>query len=244
MPTTPNLNLTHIEESQNQKEVTANEAFDGLDKALAGHETVDFDFPSDANYTPAPADARGSLSFDVVSTFGSLTVTRDLIVPSTAKLYIIVNSTTGGKAINVTTSGGTGIIVENGARRLLYCDGTNVVASGGDPFDVGGFVAGVPGISQMVWKVVFTRNASFPDDFAGSEGHLETAPTAALSIDIQKNSSSIGSMNFAISATTATFLTTGGTAETFVPGDTLELHTPADLLSAADLGWTLSGLRG
>ncbi len=243
MPTTPNLNLTHIEESQNQKEVTANEAFDGLDKALAGHEVADFDFPSDANFTPAPADARAALSFDVISTFGSLTVQRDLIVPDSAKLYVIVNSTTGGKAINVTTSGGTGVIVENGARRLLYCDGTNVVATGGDPFDVGGFLAGTPAISQMVWKVVFTRHVSFADDFAGSEGHLETAPTGALAIDIQKNSSSIGSMNFAMSATVATFTTTGG-ATTFVPGDTLELHTPADLLSAADLGWMLFGSRG
>ncbi|KKM95777.1 hypothetical protein LCGC14_1184730 [marine sediment metagenome] len=243
MPTTPNLRLTHIQESQNQKEVTANEAFDGLDKALAGHETVAFDFPSDANFTPTPADARGSLSFDVVSTFGNLTVRRDLIVPSTAKLYIIVNSTTGGQAINVTTSGGTGTVVENGARRLLYCDGTNVVASDGDPFDVGGFVAGTPGISQMIWKVVLTRFVSFADDFAGSLGHLETAPTGALSIDIQKNSVSIGSMNFAMSATTATFLTTGGPT-TFAAGATLELHTPSDLLSAADLGWTLSGLRG
>ncbi len=242
MPTTPNLNLTHVEESQNQKEVTANEALDGLDQALAGHETADFDFPSDANYTPTPADARGSLSFDVVSTFGSLSATRDLIVPTAAKLYVIVNSTTGGQAINVTTSGGTGILVENGTRRLLYCDGTNVVATSGDPFDVGGFLSGTPAISQMVWKVVFTRHVSFPDDFAGSEGHLETAPSGSLVIDIQKNSSSIGAMTFA-TATVATFATTGG-ATTFVPGDTLELHTPSDMLSAADLGWMLFGSRG
>ncbi len=242
MPTTPNLNLTHVEESQNQKEVTANEAFDGLDKALAGHETADFDFPSDANYTPTPGDARGALSFDVVSTFGSLSATRDLIVPTAAKLYVIVNSTTGGQAINVTTSGGTGILVENGTRRLLYCDGTNVVATSGDPFDVGGFLAGVPGTSQMVWKVVFTRHVSFPNDFAGSEGHLETASSGSLVIDIQKNSSSIGSMTFATSVL-ATFATTGG-ATTFVPGDTLELHTPSDMLSAADLGWMLFGSRG
>jgi hypothetical protein len=41
MPT-PNLNITHIAAAQNQKEVTANAAFDALDKALTGVLPADF----------------------------------------------------------------------------------------------------------------------------------------------------------------------------------------------------------
>ena len=122
MPTTPNLLLLHVEEGQQSREVTIDEALDGLDGALAGHDAANFDFPSNDNYTPTPADCRANLSFEVVSTFGSLTVTRELIVPDDSKLYLILNSTTGGQAITVKTSGGTGVMTSTGT--------TNVVLSG------------------------------------------------------------------------------------------------------------------
>ncbi|KKL87667.1 hypothetical protein LCGC14_1932410 [marine sediment metagenome] len=238
MPTTPNLLLTHVEEGQQSREVTINEALDGLDGALAGHDGSNFDFPSDANYWPPYAVSRASLSFEVVSTFGSLTATRDLIVAPTSKLYIIFNSTTGGQAITVKTPSGSGVTIANGERRIVFCDGTDVIASG--PFDIGFFVPGVAPTSSLIWKHVFVRPAVFPDEFAGSEGHLETAPSSSITLDIQKNSVSVGSLVF----TTAigVFSTSGG-GTTFGIGDTLELHTPANMQNAADLGFTFLGAR-
>jgi hypothetical protein len=43
-------------------------------------------------------------------------------------LYVIKNAVTGGYAVTLKTSAGTGISVPNGSTMLLYCDGTNVVS--------------------------------------------------------------------------------------------------------------------
>jgi hypothetical protein len=58
---------------------------------------------------------------------GSLTATRNLVVPNGAKQYIVWNNTTGGQSIVVKTSAGTGITVTSGAKAHLFADGTNVV---------------------------------------------------------------------------------------------------------------------
>jgi len=52
-----------------------------------------------------------------------------LIVPTIQKPYLIYNATTGSQSIIVKTSAGTGVTVPNGARTLVYVDGTNVVSS-------------------------------------------------------------------------------------------------------------------
>ena len=61
-----------------------------------------------------------------------------VICPAFSKVYIIKNSVTGGYAVTLKTSAGTGISVPNGGTALLYCDGTNVVSGGG----LGGDVVG------------------------------------------------------------------------------------------------------
>lgn len=61
-----------------------------------------------------------------------------VICPALSKIYIIKNSVTGGYAVTLKTSAGTGVSVPNGGTMLLYCDGTNVVSGGG----LGGDVVG------------------------------------------------------------------------------------------------------
>lgn len=65
----------------------------------------------------------------VVNVTGALTAARNVVVPTANKVYIVRNATTGGFAITVKTSGGTGVSVPNGDVRLVYCDGTNVVTA-------------------------------------------------------------------------------------------------------------------
>jgi hypothetical protein len=52
---------------------------------------------------------------------------RNVICPAASKMYIFRNNTTGGFAMTLKTSAGSGIAVPAGQSRLLYCDGTNVV---------------------------------------------------------------------------------------------------------------------
>ena len=90
------------------------------------------DYTSDANLTITltnsnAAQAARALVLNVTSAFGSLTATRELIVPTTQKQYIVQNNTTGGQSITVKTSAGTGITVPTGRKAHLYVDGTNVI---------------------------------------------------------------------------------------------------------------------
>jgi hypothetical protein len=117
---TPNLNLAHIVASQDQKEVTANTAFDGLDLALCGNSPIAM---SDADLVLTEAQALTALAL-VVS--GSLTAPRNLVVPSNCKPYVVCNQTT--QTVTLKTASGAGVAVApDGSWRLAYCNGTDVV---------------------------------------------------------------------------------------------------------------------
>lgn len=58
---------------------------------------------------------------------GLLTANIDIIVPGTVQQYWVDNATTGAYTLRVITAAGTGAFVTQGARAILYCDGTNVV---------------------------------------------------------------------------------------------------------------------
>src|SRR3990167_7698085 len=64
-----------------------------------------------------------------INVTGALTGNRSVIVPARTHLYMVFNNTTGAYDLTVTTSGGTGIIVPQGQRTILWCDGTNVVTA-------------------------------------------------------------------------------------------------------------------
>ena len=82
---------------------------------------------------------------------------------------------------------------------------------------------------EPLFKMVAARRFTLADDFAGSVGHTEVVPTVgAATFDVNRNGSKIGEVSFALSASTATFTTTGGTAEVFDVGDRLEIDTISD----------------
>lgn len=88
-------------------------------------------FSSDADLTLTYTDTNGTQVFRNlilnVTSGVSLTTTRNLIVPTIDKLYIVENNTTGSQSIVVKTSGGTGVTVPNGATAIVYANSTNVV---------------------------------------------------------------------------------------------------------------------
>jgi hypothetical protein len=59
---------------------------------------------------------------------GALTyATTSLIVPAKEKMYFVYNNTSGGFAVTVKVSGQTGILVPNGKKVVLACNGTDIV---------------------------------------------------------------------------------------------------------------------
>ena len=100
-----------------------------LEEAIVGYGAVQF--TNDANLTLTLSDSNSSqlarnLFLFVTSTV-SLTTTRDLIVPTIEKTYVVHNNTTGSQSIRVKTVAGTGITVPTGKKMILYVNGTNVI---------------------------------------------------------------------------------------------------------------------
>lgn len=99
-----------------------------LEEAIVGRATANFTADSDltlvlSNVNTTQIARHYALN---VTSGVTLTATRNLIVPSIDKPYIIANSTTGGQSIVVKTSAGTGITVPNGKIVMVYVDSVNV----------------------------------------------------------------------------------------------------------------------
>ena len=102
-----------------------------LEEAIVGRANANF--PTDGNLTISLTNTNGTqvarnYILNVTSSV-SLTTTRNLIVPTIDKPYIIENNTSGGQSIVVKTSAGTGVTVPNGKTVMVYANGTNVVAA-------------------------------------------------------------------------------------------------------------------
>lgn len=100
-----------------------------LEEAIVGRATATF--PTDSDYTLPWTDTYASQVARnyVLNVTGTISATRNLVVPSIEKPYIIQNNTTGGQSIIVKTAAGTGITVPNGKTALVYTDGTNVTSA-------------------------------------------------------------------------------------------------------------------
>jgi hypothetical protein len=97
-----------------------------VDASVAGTATVVHN--DSANYTLSTANGATDEARQMfLNITGTLTAARNVVCPAASKLYFLRNNTTGGFAVTLKTSGGTGISVPNGKYAALYCDGTNVV---------------------------------------------------------------------------------------------------------------------
>lgn len=122
MTTTPNLLIEHITASQATKEVTANEAFDKLDKA--SNDTFDVDLGS-GDVTLASLDFRENVHFSAINH----TVARILTVVQLKRLFLVTNNGTAALTVKLGT---TSLTVPVGETHTFYTDGTaNGLASAG-----------------------------------------------------------------------------------------------------------------
>jgi hypothetical protein len=122
--------MTTGENSGTWGDITNTNLGTALEQAVIGYGNVDY--VADANLTISITNSNASqparaLVLNVTSAFGALTQTRELVVPTSQKQYIVQNNTTGGQSITVKTSAGTGITVPNGRKAHLYVNGTNVI---------------------------------------------------------------------------------------------------------------------
>lgn len=102
---------------------TTNTNWDLIEQAVAGVQNITM---SNADYTltvvnGASDEARNA----VLVVAGTNSAIRKIVIPAVTKVYLVVNSTSGGYAITIGTSGGAVATIPSGVSTLVYCDGTN-----------------------------------------------------------------------------------------------------------------------
>ncbi len=90
-----------------------------IEQAIAGYvsQTV---ADSASSTSLSIADGTSSVARNMVLVLqGALSAARDIILPTSTKLYFIHNNTSGGFAVTAKCSGQTGVSIPNGAKVIL-----------------------------------------------------------------------------------------------------------------------------
>lgn len=119
---TPNLAIAHIAANQTQKEVTANAAFDTLDTAMT--DTFLYDASAGGSLTPTAASIIAAFTLKFT---GTLPNNATINVPNNKKFYRIHHAASGAFTVTVKVAGQTGVVLNPGDIRLVYCNGTDIV---------------------------------------------------------------------------------------------------------------------
>lgn len=110
------------------------------------------------------------------------------------------------------------------------------------PYDIASGIPGKPTASEVVGKFDIARALLFANNFGGSAWTCGTAPTSAAVFNVDVNGTSVGTINFAASATTATFTTVSTGAVSVSAGSVLTIVAPATADSTlSDASGTLAG---
>lgn len=240
--------ITNIEQGQSQKEVTANEGFDRISAMVAA--TLSTSITS-GNFVPTSVNPnpqwQANVRFVLTGTPGVARIMECPVGASFCKLFVVQNDADDQVTVQVDDpAAGTTVVLQAGESRTLYSDGTDVIALVSDPsflgFDIGGFFGGLPTANALLLKFVAVRAFTLPQDLTGSRAHSEVAANAQADFDLQKNGSSIGTMRFAASAQTATFI--HSTATSFAVGDRFHVIAPNPQdANLADVAATFLGTR-
>jgi len=195
--------------------------------------------PLGAEYITSTADA--TLSAERVLT-DTATVTWDRATAGQIKANASITSYTDEQAQDAI---GT-ILVDSATINFTYNDATPSITADlippAQPYDLGLTWVGTLPTSQIMLRYPFPRAVTFPSGLTDSRGVAAIAATGAKVIDLRKNGSNVGSINFAAGATTATF--TMASATSFAVGDVLTVVAPASAdATLADLGISLAGTR-
>lgn len=114
-----------------------------LEQAIDGFLSIAM---SDANLTLSTVNAGDDQSRNKMLRFtGTLSATREVIIPATSRVYMMWNSTT--QSLTYKTTGGAGVTFPAGARAWVFCDGTDTFELGTYARITGGSISGLATIA-------------------------------------------------------------------------------------------------
>jgi len=194
---------------------------------------------------------------NVLFKFSGLTAARIATFPSTTdtgstinsqRRFTVWNASTFSLTLKASTGTGTSYVLPAGHFCEAYLDHEDFVVvndfNAAAPFgayDIAFFIPDKP--NDNVSGMVFTaaRTFTLPINLTGSVGSVGVNPTGAVTLSLQKNATSIGSINISTSGV-VTFTFTA--AVSFAVGDKLVVMTPTPQdATLADVSVTLIGTR-
>lgn len=196
----PNLGITEVVATQDDKVPTINEARNNLELALTNFLQKAVTSPTTVLDVTEADDALGNVYYRFTGTPGGAV---DVEVPINTKLYLCHNAVTDGSIVTVKTNAGTGIALDPGDIRALYCDGINVVE-----VETGG-------VSRGRTTLLFGHNA----------GH-SGAPPATLQLEMVDGVATVDSNTGyrAIRAGSVVGVSVQLQVSGFVAGDTIDIE--------------------
>lgn len=163
---TGNLLITHLLASQNNKEVTVNEALDILDGASHGFQSKAFT----ANVNLTVEEFRENF---VTQLTGGSAGTFTLTIPSGyKKAFYVFNLSAATALVQVNNEGSDATTVNAGSAAMLYATGTDIIVISNT--SIGG-AAGAPETTENVTGATYTVTDA---DFAGGVIKICTSASA------------------------------------------------------------------
>jgi hypothetical protein len=235
----PNLAIAHVAASQNQKEVTINDAIDALDRAMTDTLALDL---SASPLVLGTSQLRAAM---VLRPAGALVAPATILVPQIRRVFALLN-TDSAFAITV-ERGAAAVLVQPGESALMTCDGTPDglfrVGPGAPVYDFGMVAGTAPGAGEVLGKVVIPRALLIPPDLAGSAVHVDTAPAGDFAIAMTRNGTAVASITVHADAS-ATLATSANAPVAIAAGDVIRFLAPADPdASIAGISLTIAARR-
>lgn len=160
-----------------------------LEQAITGVQAITM---VNADYTLTTLNGASDEARNAVLVIGGTnSAVRNIIAPAVEKLYIIVNNTSGGFAVNIKTPSSTGVQILNGGSSWVYCNGTEF------------YTVTAPSSSSNVANTLVLRNGS--GNFAA--GTITATFTGNLTGNVTGNASTATN---ATNATNANQITNSG----------------------------------
>lgn len=136
MTTKTNLNITLLEQYQNNYYATANEAIDRLALSVSHKYSVDL-----AGLTgDQTLNSVSCLGCAVIMTSGAMAGACEIIVPKYEKIYWVVHNGTSDTLTIKTTSSTSTVTIDSGNAQIVFCDGVNMWAISATGAGGGGIV--------------------------------------------------------------------------------------------------------